>query len=337
MGYIDAFRGLMMLFVVHQHVGDCLGVVGFNVSIHEFLLQIMIPGFFFVSGFVLFNRDVTWNAAYIIGFFRKKTHLLLLVPFVFFVIFVHGESILELFCDHYKQRFWFTYVLFDFYVIYAAIRFCIRKWWGDVFLMALAIFLYFINHSVIYQSIPLPEMVKGLLSMRGWNYFVFFALGTLVRKYFIYVEKWFSNSYILAACILFYFLVNGFSDSVIDDNSAICLPLSVSAVMVLFSFFHNNQALFDKQTLMGGTLQLIGRRTLDIYLIHIFFLPYNLRFFTVFKDYPMPVIEAATALLIAAVIIAFSLLVSNIIRLSPLLAHWMFGAKLPPKTTQIQS
>ena len=334
--YIDALRGLVMVMVVFHHVGDCWGIIGLNVSIHEYLLQLIIPTFFFISGFVLY-RDVTWNAAHIIDFFRKKVTLLLIVPFLFFVLFIHGESIIDQFCNHFKQRYWFTFVLFDFYVFYAVIHFCIRKWWSDIVLVALGVFLYFINHSVIYDSIPLPELVKGMLSVKGWNYFIFFALGTLAKKHFVYVENWLKNSYFLAVCILFYFLVNGFSKSVIDENSALCLPLSISAIIVLFAFFRNNQGLFRKETVVGGTLQYIGKRTLDVYLIHIFLLPYNLEFISVFKEHPMPVIEATVSLIIAGIIIAFSLVISNIIRLSPLLAHWLFGAKLPPKSTNTPS
>ena len=51
----------------------------------------------------------------------------------------------------------------------------------------------------------------------------------------------------------------------------------------------------------------------------------------------MPVVEATVSLVIAGIIIAFSLVISNIIRLSPLLAHWLFGAKLPPKSTNTPS
>ena len=325
--YVDALRGFVMLLVVFHHVGDCWGIIGLNVSIHEYLLQVIIPTFFFISGFVLFNGNVTWNASYIIGFFRKKIPVLLLAPFLFFVLYIQGESIIAQFCDHFKQRYWFTFVLFDFLVFYAIIRFCTRKWWSDIVLIALGVLLYFINHSIIYNSIPIPEQIKGLLSMKGWNYFVFFALGTLARKYYVHVEKLLKNSYILAAFVLFYFLVNCFSESVIDDNSALCLPLSVSAVMIVFALFHNNQGWFRKEKVLGRTLQFVGRRTLDVYLIHIFLLPHNLECFTVFKDHPMPVIEAATSIVIACIIVAFSLVISNIIRLSPFLAQWLFGAK----------
>jgi hypothetical protein len=49
--------------------------------------------------------------------------------------------------------------------------------------------------------------------------------------------------------------------------------------------------------------------------------------FTVFHDYSMPIIEFAVSSLIAFLIIAMCLLIGNIIRLSPFLAHWVFGAK----------
>lgn len=335
--YIDALRGFTMILVVLHHVADCWGVVGLDISVHEYLLQVRMPMFFFISGFVLYKSTVVWNTSQVIGFFRKKIPVQLIAPFLFFVLFIHGDNVLGQFCLHSKCKFWFTFVLFEYYVFYAAIRFFIRKWWSDIILVALGLFLYFINWPIIYDSIPVPEYVKGFFSMQGWNYFLFFALGTLVKKHFSHIEKWFENSLLLAICILFYFLVNGFSDSVPDDKTLICLPITLCGLFVLFSYFHNHQAAFKKDKAVGRTLQFIGRRTLDVYLIHIFLLPYNLEVFTTFRDHPMPIIEAATSLSIALVIVAASLLIGSIIRLSPFLAHWVFGAKYPGDASKHQA
>jgi hypothetical protein len=62
-----------------------------------------------------------------------------------------------------------------------------------------------------------------------------------------------------------------------------------------------------------------------------------MQFNKVFVEHPMPVIEATVSFILAGIIIAFSLVISNIIRLSPLLAHWLFGANLPPKSTNTPS
>ena len=83
-------------------------------------------------------------------------------------------------------------------------------------------------------------------------------------------------------------------------------------------------------------MQYTGRRTLDIYLIHYFLIPRNLSFITIFTDHPMPIIEAAASTLISILIIAVCLLISNIIRLSPWLAHWLFGAKSATSSSSTQ-
>lgn len=78
----------------------------------------------------------------------------------------------------------------------------------------------------------------------------------------------------------------------------------------------------------GRVLQMIGRYTLDVYFIHYFFLPRNLGAVGEwFRANPNPVIEYALAMAVAAVVIAASLLVGRIIRLSPMLAHWLLAVK----------
>ena len=156
-------------------------------------------------------------------------------------------------------------------------------------------------------------------------------LGTLERKNFPLVEKLLDSSWLLPCCILYYFLVNALRDMIPLNTILLERSLSLTGLVVLFAFFRNNQAVFSKQRVLGRTLQYVGRRTLDIYLIHFFLIPYRLQFVKVFTDHPMPVLEATVSFIIAAIIIAFCLVISNIIRLSPLLAHWMFGAMLPPK------
>ena len=79
---------------------------------------------------------------------------------------------------------------------------------------------------------------------------------------------------------------------------------------------------------MGKTLQTIGRRTLDIYLLHYFFIPYSLSaVFPLFLKSELPIIEVACSLVITSLVIAICLLVSAVLRVSPDLAHLLFGAK----------
>jgi fucose 4-O-acetylase-like acetyltransferase len=76
------------------------------------------------------------------------------------------------------------------------------------------------------------------------------------------------------------------------------------------------------------TLQYIGTRTLDIYLLHYFVLP---RFLILHSEplraYDCKLLEFITALSIALVVVGICLIVSYVIRLSPFLGHYLFGVK----------
>ncbi len=329
-----------MILVVFSHVCTFgLGTSNQGISLNDFFTQVRMPMFFFISGFVLYKDSVVWNGRQILSFFRKKIPVQLLSPLVFFLIFLHFMNIplMDAIGERYKAGYWFTYVLFVYYVIYATVRFCFRGKWGHVVAVLVGLFLYAVNWPPVTRLFPFNENWMEVLSIPKWDYFIYFVCGTLVHKNFPLVEKWLDSKWLLPFCILYFFIVNGVKDLIPINIIVLNRTLTLTGLVVLFSFFRNKQAVFSREHAVGRTLQYIGRRTLDIYLIHYFFLPFKMSHWRVFVEYPMPVIEAATALVIAAVIIAFSLIVSNIIRLSPLLAHWMFGAKLPPKTENAPS
>ena len=78
----------------------------------------------------------------------------------------------------------------------------------------------------------------------------------------------------------------------------------------------------------GRMLQTVGRRSLDVYFIHYFFLPRNMNVVgRWFAENPNALVEFALCLLIAVVVIVASLIAGRIIRVNPVLAHWLLGAK----------
>lgn len=326
--YIDAMRGFTMILVVLQHVASfCWHVYGNAPSVHEYLVQFRMPMFFFISGFVLFKAGVTWDLQQVVRFFKKKIPVQLLSPFVFFALYLYvtGQTLTEGFGDPAKSGYWFTFVLLEYYIFYATVRFFIRKKWSSIVLLALGLIFYL----PIQNFLPFSKFTIGVLSVIEWKYFIFFVLGTIVKEYFPRVEKLIDSKWLLAICIPFYFLVNAFRDLITINDIIVSLTLSLTGLTIVFAFFRKKQDIFTRETVLGKSLQYIGRRTLDIYLIHYFLIPNNLDIVTVFVDHPMPIIEATASLLVTLLIIGGSLLISNIIRLSPFLAHWMFGAKYP--------
>lgn len=331
--YIDALRGFTMILVVFYHVSQfCWHVCGKGISVQDYLAQIRMPMFFFICGFVLYKEYVVWNGKQIIKFFKKKIPVQLIAPFVFFLAFilVQRRPFVYNVLAPAKAGYWFTFVLLEYYVFYAAVRFCFRGKWGHWILVVLGAVMYYTWQSPFYESLPISRSVQNAWSMLFWKYFIFFVMGTLAKRHFPLVEKALNGTWLLTCCILFYFLVNVFRKYFTVDITLTEFMLTFSGMVILFSFFRNNQAVFSKERRIGRALQHIGRRTLDVYLIHYFLLPRQLgKVTTVFTDHPMPIIEATVSLFIALIIVAACLLIGNIIRLSPFLAHWVFGAKYP--------
>ena len=330
--YIDALRGFTMFLVVFMHVADwCLNVNGGTVeySFHRYLGLVRMPMFFLISGFVLYKEGVTWDIGYIIKFFKKKIPVQLIGPFIFFAAYVcvNNYSLKDSIFDGPKYGYWFTFVLFEYFVFYAIVRFLVRSWWADVILLLMGICFYPCSWPPIMDAIPIPNYILEFLSFKHWQYFIFFVLGTLLKKHFDVAQTWLDGKWLLPFCILFFFLVCAFSKLIPINGVIKAIPLHLTGLVILFSFFRNKQALFSHETKLGRVSQYVGRRTLDIYLIHDFLLPVNLTFVTVFIDHPMPIIEAFVSMCIAIIIIAASLLIGNVIRLSPFLAHWFFGVK----------
>ena len=100
---------------------------------------------------------------------------------------------------------------------------------------------------------------------------------------------------------------------------------------MIFTCFRLSESWLNKIHL-SKPLQYVGTRTLDIYLLHYFFLP---RFLIPYADqlraYDSQFIEFLVILAIALVVLAITLLASYLIRLSPFLGHYLFGVKYKQK------
>jgi fucose 4-O-acetylase-like acetyltransferase len=91
-------------------------------------------------------------------------------------------------------------------------------------------------------------------------------------------------------------------------------------------YFRHYHQYFTQRTVIGASLQYIGRRTLDIYLIHFLFMPNLPTIGTYFNQYRHNfAIDTTLSLLIALIVIGFSIIASNILRVSPFFKKWLFG------------
>lgn len=176
-------------------------------------------------------------------------------------------------------------------------------------------------------------LIGGLLGVSQMKYFLFFALGTLVRKHFDKVQKILDNEKITALGIIAFFLtifiVYHYGCETNPFYRHIYFIFSGGlGLMLVFSFFRKYQNSFTQDSKIGKMLQYIGRRTLDIYLLHYFFLPRNLSSLgEFFINNANPTLEFIVSMILAIIVVGACLLMSNVIRISPLLGHYLFGVK----------
>ena len=98
-------------------------------------------------------------------------------------------------------------------------------------------------------------------------------------------------------------------------------------MIMVFTFFRLS-ASWLKRLHISEPLQYVGTRTLDVYLLHYFFLPrFLMPYAGQVKAYDSQFLEFVVILAISLVVLIISLGISYIIRLNPFLAHYLFGVK----------
>ena len=100
----------------------------------------------------------------------------------------------------------------------------------------------------------------------------------------------------------------------------------ITGMWLVFTCFRLSESWLQKLRL-SKPLQYVGTRTLDIYLLHYFFLPrFSLPYADQLKAFNSQFVEF-WVILAVSLIVLLSLLASYIIRLSPFLGHYLFGVK----------
>ena len=325
--YIDAMRGFTMILVVFAHICHfCLGDsrMGYNAVFILFRL----PCFFMISGW-LFEcvamrpfKEVAKHKA-MVQLLPTFIFLLLLAPPPFFF---HQLGTL-------KGGYWFTFALFEYFILYMVIIRISRKW---SFLLAIAItigtFIYARYFDSIHNSIDgyqlWIEKLLGFFSVTTWRLFIFFYLGAWIKRHFDGFIRWTSKPTVIVLITIAFFLIASTSHR---DNLMFEMFRfyggGITGMVMVFTFFRLS-ASWLKRLHISKPLQYVGMRTLDVYLLHFFFLPrFLMPYAAQIKACDGQFMEFIVIMAISLVVLMMSLGVSYIIRLSPFLAHYLFGVK----------
>lgn len=338
--YIDALRGFAMILVVYFHIPSyCLGnaYIGFN----DVLEWVRMPLFFFISGFVFYKADWNWDSD-TIKIILKKKFMVQIIPMtvfmtLFLILFDYWE-LRSLGSD--KKGYWYTFVLFEYFVLYIGAEAVFNKAkttkgeimvFISVLLISLSAFYYAKYYTSHSHELGIWKDVLGLLSFVKLRHFIFFWFGTFVKRHFsIFISL--SDNVVFLTTIAIIYLIMTIFPTIYHINGIEYPAFAITGFIIstlVFTLFRKNEHLFTKDKWLGKSLQYVGRRTLDIYLIHYFFLPYHCLqdFGAQLIGYNRKTLEVIVILPLALSIIAISLTISSIIRINPLFAKYLFGAK----------
>ena len=341
--WLDALRGVTMILVVAYHVAQIgIGVDLKKSSSLPLLLLMRMPLFFFISGFLAYKAGCVWTATELGRRTLKKMRVQVIPAFLFLCVsipLIHpaeqsfGDTLCELLGESTKGGYWFTWVLLLMLLIYYVACYLGRRREHAVVLGL------FVLSLCLYETVYVPAWAK-VLWQHEWvyatslrlvvTYLPFFLLGNLVRRHWSAWERVMDSRWLIPVLVIIAFF--GAMDylqwhTLRREWANLPRTLAMFALLLLVVMaFRHYETVFSCRHRFGRALQFIGRRTLDIYLLHYLLMPKLPMLKPFFDNTPRDFLtEQVVFLGIALVVTAACLLVSALLRTSPFLAKWLFG------------
>lgn len=166
------------------------------------------------------------------------------------------------------------------------------------------------------------------------KYMQFFTLGIICSKY---RENAFrllgDNRFIMSVtigwivCMMFWYGAGVKQSCPILYSFVHDIAVRYFALLAVISYFYGYREHFSGSSQLSGTLGFIGRRTLDIYMIHYFFIP-DLSFLGPWLQTGNTIIiQIIIASTLTVAIVSMCLLISAMLRKSNILESWLFGVR----------
>lgn len=321
--YIDAMRGFTMILVVYSHVCNyCLGDkwMGWN----DVFFLFRLPCFFFISGW-LFEpvREATRAVV-------KKKFMVQIIPTLIFLLILAPPPLFFSRLGATKGGYWFTFALFVFFLLYLFSERYLKRWgWAFALTISISAFCYDIFYNRYFKDMGLLTQSFGFMSFICWRYYLFFFIGTRVKRHLEMFIEWTNKRWVILFVVVGFALIAWHPRS---ENAIVAyLVFAVGGFLgltMVFTTFRSFSGRLTKDGWFGRSLQYVGTRTLDIYLIHYLILP---RFLLVYAHQHFVDENKAIGFIIAIslsmVVVTICLLVSYVIRLNAFLGYYLFGVK----------
>ena len=284
--------------------------------------------------YISFKSIEKWSVSYYKECIRKKAFIQIIPALIFFTIYsfiireYDFKTILYRICSIHFEGYWFTFSLFIMFIIYYTTS-CIGKIVNNHHVLDYTIVvLSIIGVSLATFDVEMPSTIRNAAV-----YFQFFSLGLLCKKYNNNFLKFLNSDIVKAITIIaFFFCFYLCYNEWVMGNTILYLVnrkilVRYLGLFVCFMFFYNKKDYFMKSNKISNSLQFIGKRTLDIYLLHYFFIPIIPDISKYIISSNMLIIQLVFTLSVSLLIVGFCLLFSEVLRCSNKLAYILFGYK----------
>lgn len=322
--YIDITKGIAIFLVVWGHVLKYTLPTGND--IYNLIYSFHMPVFFCISGYFVnntFQRETTMT------FFLIKSYAILL-PFIvwgtLYACYSH-LPVTSLFLDKYNLGYWFLITLYILYILFLIIGkifscFKLNNIITEYLLFGL---LYVLIYLIERNEIQVDETIKQLFCIHYiCKYYPFFIAGYFINKYknkfnnIIKANSTFSTSFLL-------FIICFIIKEYYWDSSMFILICGMAGSYCCIYIIKN----YNRSIPLHNSLLYIGSRSLNIYVIHYFFLNLDLTSINavIFKNDTNLTLCILLTIIITIGIILLSLTINSILTISNILNFILFGKR----------
>lgn len=326
-----------MFFVVYYHIQVfALGLTLKESILGNILVSFRMPAFFFISGFIAYKGWEKWNGSFYFNRLKNKARVQLIPTFIFFSlhVMIGGGDPVVAFISNGLGGFWFTLVLFEFFVVYFTIAYFDRFFKGKILnIIALVIGIFGVSLVAVYHN---NSSIWTMLSISPFlKYVQFFILGILCKKYhkefFSFIDKDLVITLNIILFIICAYLICTSGDIKIEygiaGNFINDILIRYTGLFIVLTCFYKGREYFNKDSFLTRSLCLVGRRSLDIYMIHNFLMPHLFFLTPLLTDKYNVVLEFWVTVILTILVITFALMIGSILRNSKFLGYYLLGAK----------
>ncbi len=341
----DVIKGIAIFMVVMGHVLTmCIRDIDQALAF-KLIGQTHMPLFFFIAGYFTY-RSTSDGASFAMPRLSQR-FTQLIIPMVavgalWFWYFPHSglqsplsDTLQGALFDEYKQGYWFPLVLFEIAIIYSLSTFLLRLGHSILGEASICLLISAIVALITY-SVLSPDAVNYSSLGLTATFLPVFLAGVLARKHrngfqHLYASQWATTAAIVIGGYMVYirmyywefeFMTSPYLAMLVTVMWHLCLAVIAFAVITPWA----ERA--PQSSRMINAWSLLGRESLGIYLLHYFLL------------FPMPMLQEplrglglgfvptfTVAAVTASIIVAITLALIRIVKLSQPLATVLIGAK----------